>query len=195
MLIPETEITNIKNILKNDGVIAFPTDTVWGMGCLVENKTAVEKIYRMKSREQTKPLILLSSRLEYLLPYVEELPDVAIKLAEKHLPGALTIVVKKSILTPDYITSGFNTVGIRIPDHPVYLELVERAVDTHVLATTSANISGMGAVARKEDVIDTDYVVDDYGIPAKGVESTVITVDEHNNVKMLRKGAITELML
>jgi len=185
----------ISDILKNNGVIAFPTDTVWGMGCLVENEQAVQKIYDTKSREKNKPLILLSSRLEYLLPYIEELPSVAKKLAEKYFPGPLTLVVKKSALTPDYITSGFDTVGIRVPAHPVFCELVEKVVPTHVLATTSANISGMGAVARKEDVISVDYIVDDEGIPFGGEESTVVAVDENNVVKMLRKGAIQELMI
>lgn len=188
-------IQKISNILKSSGVIAFPTDTVWGIGCLVEDEKAVQKIYEMKSREKNKPLILLSSRLEYLLPYVEELPPAALKLAEKYFPGPLTLVVKKSILTPDYITSGFDTIGIRIPAHPIFCELVEKAVDSHVLATTSANISGMGAVARKEDVINADYVVDDCGFPAGGTESSVVSIDEHNNIKMLRKGAIAEIML
>ena len=189
MILPE--IPKISEILKNSGVIAFPTDTVWGIGCLVEDEKTVQKIYEMKSREKNKPLILLSSRLEYLLPYVEELPPAARQLAEKYFPGPLTLVVKKSILTPDYITSGLDTVGIRVPAHPVFCELVGEMV----LATTSANISGMGAAARKEDVINADYVVDDCGFPAGGTESSVVAVDEHNNIKMLRKGAIAEIML
>lgn len=194
MHLKQTEITKISHILQNSGVIAFPTDTVWGIGCLVEKFDAAQKIYSIKSRENTKPLILLGSKLENLLPYVENLPLVAEKLAKKYFPGAITLVVRKSKQTPDYITSGFNTVGIRVPNHPVLLELLNR----HVLATTSANISGQGAVACKQDVItaiNADYVLDDYGFPAGGQESTVVAVDEDNNVKMLRKGAIEHLML
>lgn len=189
------DIVKISSTLKNHGAIAFPTDTVWGMGCLVEDEAAVDKIYETKGRDRSKPLILMSSKIEYLLPYVEELPPVALKLAERFWPGALTLVVKKSKLTPDYITSGFDTVGIRIPAHPVYCELVDKAVESHVLATTSANLSGAGAVARREDVIDVDYVLDDYGFPAGGTESSVVAVDVDNNVKMLRKGAIQDLMI
>jgi len=195
MNLSETEIKTISATLKNHGVIAFPTDTVWGMGCLVEDEQAVKKIYDLKTRDKNKPLILLSSRFEYLLPYVSELPELAKKLAGQYFPGALTIVVKKSVLTPDYITSGFDTVGIRVPEHPVLIEILDKAVDSHVLATTSANISGAGSVARKQDVIDVDYIVDDYGFPAGGSESTVVAVDENNHLQMLRKGAVKHLML
>ncbi len=185
----------ISDILKDNGVIAFPTDTVWGIGCLVESEKAVKKIYEIKKREKNKPLILLSSKLEYLLPYVGKLPPIARELAEKYFPGPLTIVVKKSARTPGYITSGFDTVGIRVPEHPVFFEIIEKALDEPVLATTSANISGMGSVAKREDVISVDYILEDCGFPVGGKESTVVSVDENNNVKMLRKGAIEHLMI
>lgn len=190
MYIYKEEQVTISNILKNNGVIAFPTDTVWGIGCCVENKQAVEKIYNMKSREKNKPLILLSSSLEYLLPYVEEIPPIALHLAEEYLPGALTIVTKKSSLTPDYITSGFDTVGIRIPNHPIFCEMVEKVVIGKVLATTSANISGKGSVSKKEDVIEADYIVDEKGFPVIGQESTIISIDSNKNIKILRQGAV-----
>ncbi len=194
-IIPKQEIIEISRILKNGGVIAFPTDTVWGVGCLAESRSAADKIYLIKKRERKKPLILLGSRLEYLLPYVEALPAKAAELIKKHFPGALTIVLKKSDKTPDYIASGYNTVGIRIPDHPVFLEMIERSVETHILATTSANISGQGAVFDKNNIIDSlgeniDYILDDYGFSAGGGESTVVHIDGCNKIKVLRQGAI-----
>ncbi len=195
MSIPEKEIEKISKALKNDGVIAFPTDTVWGLGCLVRNPAAVEKIYRIKSREKHKPLILLASRLEPLLPYVDPMPELVEKLVKKYFPGALTIVLKKSEKTPGYITSGYDTVGIRVSKHPIFIEMLEKAVKNHVLATTSANISGEKSVSCKNDVEtslgnDVDYILDDYGILAEGKESSVVYIDKDNKIKVLREGAI-----
>jgi len=185
----------IKIILKNDGVIAFPTDTVWGIGCLPENQKAVEKIYSIKSRDTGKPLILLGKNLESLLPYVKELSENAKKIAKKYFPGAVTLVVKKSSLTPDFVTAGFDTVGIRVPECPIFIEMLENCANNRVLATTSANISEMGASSTKEEVIDSigdkiDYILDDFGFIPKGTESTVVSVDEAGIIKVLRQGAV-----
>lgn len=193
----DNEIHDIRQILSRpDGLIAFPTDTVWGVGCLVENKAAVERIYSVKGRDKSKPLILLGSKIEYLLPFIETLPEKAQEIITQYLPGAVTVVLPKSNKTPDYITSGFNTIGIRIPDCPPFLELLDRTVNNHVLATTSANISGMGANKTKLEVQDSignevDYILDDYGFIPKGAESTVLAVNEQNEIKIFRQGAIT----
>jgi L-threonylcarbamoyladenylate synthase len=108
----EQKITDKKQYLtiNKDAVFAFPTDTVWGLGCLIDSKKAVERIYSIKHRDKRKPLILLSSKIEYLLPFTGGLPEMAKELAKRHWPGALTLVVKKSEKTPDYMTSGFDTV-------------------------------------------------------------------------------------
>jgi L-threonylcarbamoyladenylate synthase len=195
MIISTREISKISVTLRKGGVIAFPTDTVWGVGCLVKKQQAVEKIYHIKAREKTKPLILLGSSLESFLPYIETLPSKAEELTERFFPGALTIVLKKSVKTPDYLTSGYETIGIRIPDHPVFIEMLEKAVEGHVLATTSANISGQGAVSGKEKIqaslVDKiDYILNDYGFPAGGEESTVVHVDSNNKIEVLRQGAV-----
>lgn len=193
--ISQEETNKIKNILKNGGVIAFPTDTVWGIGCLPENKKAVEKIYSIKSRDEGKPLILLGKDLESLLQHVEKMPAAAQKIAEKYFPGVVTLVVKKSFLTPDFVTAGLDTVGIRITDCLIFVEMLEKCTENGVLATTSANISEMGAVSTKEEVINSigdkiDYILDDFGFIPKGTESTVVSVDESGTVKILRQGAI-----
>ena len=192
----ETEINKVKvSLNKEDGVIAFPTDTVWGLGCLIENNKAINKIYSIKGRTKNKPLILLGSKIDYLVPYLKEIPSTAQKIIDECFPGAVTIVLKKSDITPLSITSGFYTVGIRIPDCPILLELLNKAVDNHVLATTSANLSGSKAAIFKTDVEKDlgdkiDYILDDYEFLPKGQESTVISIDENNNVEILRQGAV-----
>lgn len=182
----------IKNILDNGGVIAFVTDTVWGLGCLPTSRTAVEKIYDIKKREAQKPLILMSNEVKNLKPYVKEINAKAGELIEKHFPGALTLVLEKSEMTPDYITSGFDTVGIRVPDNAVFKEICQSA-SGQVLATTSANLSHEPSAKTYEQAIQyiggkCDLIIPDFGCSAKGLESTVALVAEHE-IKILRKGA------
>ena len=95
------EEKNIKEILENDGVIAFVTDTVWGLGCLPTSKKAVEKIYEIKNRDSKKPLILMSNSYENLKEYVKPQTIMAKEIIKKYFPGALTLVVNKSVNTPD----------------------------------------------------------------------------------------------
>jgi L-threonylcarbamoyladenylate synthase len=193
--INKEDAEKIKSILEKNGVIAFPTDTVWGMGCLPEKSIAVQKIYSIKERDAKKPLILLGKDIESLLPYVEKFHTNAEKIMQKYFPGAVTLVLSKSEKTPDYLTSGFDTVGIRIPDCPVFIEMLDKCTETGVLATTSANISDMGAVSTKEEVIKSigdkiDFIVDNYGFLPKGLESTVVIVDNAGSLKIFRQGAI-----
>lgn len=177
--------------LKNNAVIAFPTDTVWGIGCLPSNEIACQKIYSIKKRDGNKPLILLGEKIDDFLPYVKEIPPVAQELAKNYWPGALTIIVKKSPLVADYVSSGMETVGLRIPNHPVLLELLHT---TGPLATTSANLSGEPAamnLAQTQDYVGSqvDLIIDDFTIASQGIESTVIIID-NDKYKVLRQGAI-----
>ena len=134
--------SNINKILQNDGVIAFVTDTVWGLGCLPTSEKAVQRIYEIKKREAKKPLILMSDDIYPLLDYVKlPIEKQAQRLIKDHFPGALTLVVEKSENTPDYITSGMNTVGIRVPNNETFANIC-KSIDGRVLATTSANLSG-----------------------------------------------------
>jgi len=142
-------------ILKQGDVLGFETDTVWGLGCLPDDKSAVDKIYEIKGRDRSKPLILMSNALENLMPYVLSVPDYAKVLMEKHFPGALTLIFEKSDLVPDFVTSGKNTVGIRVPNHKGFQKLcleiedskddenkaAAKAKNGAVLATTSLNFS------------------------------------------------------
>ena len=181
----------IIDILKNDGVIAYVTDTVWGLGCLPDNEKAVRKIYEIKHREAQKPLILMSNEIYHLLDYVKPLNKTANKLIKKYFPGALTLVVKKSDKTPDYITSGMDTIGIRLPDNEVFKRICE-IIPNHVLATTSANLSHQPSAKSYAQAYENmhdlaDLVIEDYGYECKGLESTVCGVFE---IKIFRQGEI-----
>ena len=183
----------INEILKNDGVISFVTDTVWGIGCLPTSEKAVDKIYEIKGRDRSKPLILMSNSLEHLLPYVENMSTSQKLFADKYFPGAVTLVMKKAEKTPDYLTSGLPTVGIRVPENSVFSSLCEN-IDGHVLATTSANLSNFPAAKNYNEAVNfigdyVDYVVQNEKDKAKGLESTVVLLID-NNIKILRQGAI-----
>lgn len=183
----------IINVLTNGGVIAYVTDTVWGLGCLPNNESAVKKIYEIKKREAQKPLILMSNDIYPLLDYVKPIPKIGQILIKKYFPGALTIVTDKSENTPDYITSSMSTVGIRVPDNEVFREICE-IIPGHVLATTSANLSHQPSAKTYEQALENmsglaDLIIEDYGYVAKGLESTVVGV-MNNELRIFRQGAI-----
>ena len=192
-MIAEEELLKIKNILENDGVIAFVTDTVWGLGCLPESKKAVEKIYNIKHRDVKKPLILMSYDIYPLIKYLKPMSKTAQVLIKKHFPGALTLVVDKSEETPDYITSGLKTVGVRVPDNEVFSDIC-KYISGHTLATTSANLSNQPPALTYDEAIkyiggDVDYVVKDYGLKANGAASTVAGVIE-DEIRIFRQGDV-----
>ena len=189
-------LKNEKEIIKtleNDGVIAFVTDTVWGLGCLPHSEKAVKKIYEIKKREAQKPLILMSDEVYHLLNYVKPIPKIGQKLIKKHFPGALTIVTDKSDETPDYIISSMPTVGIRVPDNEVFKRICQ-IIPNHVLATTSANLSHQPSAKTYEQALENmgelaDLIIEDYGYEAKGLESTVVGV-MNDELRIFRQGAI-----
>ncbi len=183
----------ILKVLTDGGVIAYVTDTVWGLGCLPNNEKAVKKIYEIKKREPQKPLILMSNDIYPLLNYVKPIPKVGQQLIKKYFPGALTVVTEKNENTPDYITSSMPTVGIRVPDNEVFREICE-IIPEHVLATTSANLSHQPSSKTYEQALENmlglaDLIIEDYGYKAKGLESTVVGV-MGNELRIFRQGAI-----
>ena len=184
----------INEILKNDGVIAFVTDTVWGLGCLPNNEKSVKKIYDIKHREAKKPLILMSYDVYPLFDYVSQpIEKEAQKLIKKYFPGALTLVLDKSENTPDYITSNLPTVGIRVPDNETFSNICKN-IEGHVLATTSANLSGDSPALTYEEAVEyigdkVDLVIEDLGHTAQGRASTVAGFKD-GNVVIYRQGEI-----
>ena len=184
----------IKKVLEHDGVIAYVTDTVWGLGCLPSSEKAVKKIYEIKKREAQNLLILMSNDIYHLLAYVDVIPKKGQQLVKKYFPGALTLVVKKNPdMTPDYLTSGMETVGIRVPDNAVFKEICE-ITPGHVLATTSANLSHQPSAKTYQQAKENmtglaDLIIEDYGHTCKGLESTVAGVFG-DDIKIFRQGAV-----
>lgn len=186
-------IKELNETLKNGGVIAFVTDTVWGLGCLPNSKKGVDKIYEIKGRDRSKPLILMSDKKENLIPYVKNVPENANKLMKEYFPGALTVILEKSEKTPLYITSDKNTVGIRVPNNEFFKQLCS-VIDGHVLATTSANLSNNPSSKTYDEAKQSigeyvDIIFEDYGYTCEGIESTVILANEET-IKILRQGSI-----
>ena len=187
------DFKKINETLENDGVIAFVTDTVWGLGCLPTSEKAVQKIYNIKKRDNKKPLILMSNDIKHLRKYVKPLSIMANELIEKHFPGALTLVVNKSENTPDFITSNMETVGIRVPNNKTFSQICEN-INGHVLATTSANLSNEPPALTYEQTVEylgdkIDLIIEDYGEKAKGKASTVAGIFP-NKFTIFRKGDV-----
>lgn len=188
----QNDIEQITDALQNGGVIGFPTDTVWGLGADPTNEVAIKKIYDLKKRDGNKPLILMSSDIKYLRPFVLEFCEEEERVIHQFFPGALTLITKKSKLTPDYVTSGFDTVGIRIPNHPIFAKVADCS-PCKVLATTSANLSSQPSALKKEDVIkyfgeNLNFVTNDFGYYAENKESTIIKYT--NGWHVLRQGVV-----
>lgn len=187
----EEQFKQYFDCLKKGGVFAYPTDTVWGVGCLPDNEKACRKIYNLKGRDEAKPLILLAASMEDFLPYVDEIPPLAQKMADKYWPGGLTIIVKKSNKLSDYVTAGMPTIGIRIPNHPILLDFL-RMVGP--IASTSANLSGQPAAMNLEETIsnvgnNVNFVLKDFGFVAEGVASTVVFVED-DYYEVFRQGSV-----
>lgn len=183
----------INETLKSGGIVAYVTDTVWGVGCLPNNEKGVEKIYELKHRDTSKPLILMSNEVEHLLPYVKKVGEKAKNCMEKFFPGALTLVFEKSDMTPYFVTSQKETVGIRVPKNKIFQKLCD-IIEGHVLATTSANISGETPAMTYKEAVEkignlVDIVIEDEFDPATGEPSTVAMVTDEKTT-IFRQGKI-----
>jgi L-threonylcarbamoyladenylate synthase len=184
-------------------LVAFPTETVYGLGADACNADAVARIYSVKGRPADHPLIVHVASMEGLGDWADDVPGYAISLARDFWPGPMTLIMKRSELAGDFVTGGQDTVGVRVPDHPVALGLLEafaRAGGKGV-AAPSANRFGNVSPTTAQAVADelSDYLGDadqilDGGPCEVGVESTII--DCTGDVpRILRPGAITEDMI
>ena len=180
------------SILKQGGIVAFPTDTVYGLGAAVNLPQAVARVYEVKARPQNMPLPLLLADKSQIEEVAEPVPPIAWLLAAKFLPGALTMVLFKSKSVPDTVTGGGKTVAIRIPAHPVPLALA-RGVGTPIVGT-SANLSGQPSALTAEEVYTqldgkVDLIIDGGRCPG-GRESTIVDLTGETPI-ILREGAIS----
>jgi tRNA threonylcarbamoyl adenosine modification protein (Sua5/YciO/YrdC/YwlC family) len=181
-------ISRAAETLRNGGVIVYPTDTVYGLGCDITNKKAVERITRIKGRDPKKPMSFVCSDLTHISRYAR-VSNFAYRILKRFLPGAYTFVLEASREVPKMLLTKQKTVGIRIPDHPVALDLVA-ALDNPVLST-SANLTGMEPLGNPDEIADSlgslvDIILDS-GVIAQ-VPSTVVSL-VGDQVEILRVGA------
>lgn len=190
------QIREAGRILKSGGLVAFPTETVYGLGGDALNPESSRKIYEAKGRPSDNPLIVHICRFEDLEPIVAKIPENARKLAEKFWPGPLTMILPKSDRVPTETTGGLNTVAVRMPDNPIALALIEAAGG--YVAAPSANTSGKPSptLAKyvKEDMDGRIDMILDGGALGIGLESTIIDLTSEVP-EVLRPGYITREML
>ena len=184
----------IKNKLNNDGIIIYPTDTVYGVGASIDSLKGLQKIYEAKERNFSSPLIALLSKVEYIekIAIIDEEKKIIIeKLASEFWPGALTIILNKKENVPGIMVSNGETVGVRIPALKLAQDIIESVGG--VLPTTSANISGEKTPRSFEELSEKFKerveVIVDGGKSPLGIESTILDLTK-TLPKILREGAI-----
>ena len=187
----EDTISRAAHILKQGGTVAFPTETVYGLGADALNPAAVRKIFEAKGRPADNPLIVHIASMDSLDKIATDIPPIAFELMDAFWPGSLTLVLKRRSAVPDITTGGLDTVAVRMPDNPVALALIREAGTP--LAAPSANTSGRPSPTTAEHVISDlsgriDAVIDG-GAVEVGVESTVLDVTSDVPV-ILRPGGV-----
>ncbi len=192
MLDIQQQIEQGISILRQGGIVAYPTDTVYGLGASAGIPEAVERVYKVKERPLNMPLPLLLADVSQITSVAEPATPIAWLLINSFLPGALTLVLPKSSSVPDIITAGGTTVAVRIPAHPVPIALIE-GLGTPIVGT-SANLSGKPSPLTAEEVYyqlgsKVDLVIDGGRCPG-GKESTVVDVTGETPI-VLREGAIS----
>jgi len=189
--------------LKNGALIAFPTETVYGLGADASNEKAVARIYEVKGRPQDHPLILHIASIDDINYWATEVSEYALVLARSFWPGPMTLIFKRSENAKDFVTGGQDTVGLRVPDHTLALELLQecKKIGVHAIAAPSANrfghVSPTTAAAVKEEIgayLSAQDLILDGGPAQVGLESTIIDCTG-NAPKILRPGAITQAMI
>ena len=185
-------ISEAAEILKGGGLVAFPTETVYGLGGNGLDKEAAKKIYAAKGRPSDNPLILHVSSIEEVYPLVKALPEKAKKLMEAFWPGPLTLVLPKSDIVPKESTGGLETVALRSPENALTLDLIRAC--GFPIAGPSANLSGRPSPTEASHVFEDlggriEGILED-GAVGIGVESTIVDLSE-NCPTLLRPGAIT----
>lgn len=189
--------------LKAGGIVALPTETVYGLGVDAENETAIARMYEIKGRPKDHPVIVHIAEYQDLSYWTTEIPDYAARLANAFWPGPMTLILPRSGKAKDFITGGQDFVGVRIPAHPIALQLLRnfRELGGHGVAAPSANRFGEVSPTSAQHVIndlgdllgDSDLVIDG-GESVVGVESTIIDCSRALP-RILRLGAITEAMI
>jgi len=189
--------------LRAGALVAFPTETVYGLGADAQNAEAVARIYSVKGRPADHPLIVHIDSIDRMGDWSSDIPEYAIKLARDYWPGPMTLVLKRSDIAKDFITGGQDTVGLRVPAHPLALGLLGAFVKEGGLGIAAPSANRFGAVSPttadavqdelEQYMADTDLILDG-GPSLVGVESTIIDCTG-DAPKILRLGAITKEMI
>lgn len=190
-IVERKELEKVENCLKHGGVVAFPTDTVYGLGVMWDDEEALCRLKLSKGRPENKPIPMMISSIQQIhqVAYMDEKAE---QLAHHFMPGGFTMILRKKEDIPDSVTNGFQTIALRMPDDSFILKLIQKIGKP--LLVTSANLSGMPTGVTFEQVRNDfegniDMIVK--GECAKGVSSTIVDVSD-NTVKMIREGLLTE---
>jgi L-threonylcarbamoyladenylate synthase len=192
----QVEIETAVQALRDGELVAFPTETVYGLGANAQNPVAVRKIFEAKGRPETHPLIVHLDSPRFLHRWVREVPESAMRLAERFWPGPLTMVMPRAANVHDIVTGGQDTVAIRVPSHPMAQQLLTAFGGG--IAAPSANRYGRLSPTRaehvREELGDAVRVILDGGECQIGLESTIVAF-EGQNVRLLRPGGATAVQL
>jgi L-threonylcarbamoyladenylate synthase len=184
-------LTRAVALLNAGEVVAIPTETVYGLAANALNEAAVVKVFQIKQRPEFDPLIIHVSAVNEINKYVEEIPELLMKLAEKFMPGPLTLLLEKKPIIPDLVTSGSALVAVRVPDHPVTAELLKLV--NFPLAAPSANpfgyISPTTALHVHDQLGDKIPYILDGGPCRVGLESTIVGITD-KGLTVFRKGGL-----
>ena len=192
-------LASAAQLLKAGGLVALPTETVYGLGADATNNDAVSRVYKVKGRPADHPLIVHIHSMQSLANWADEIPSYAIALARDFWPGPMTLVLKRSLLAEDFVTGGQPTVGLRVPDHVIALALLSEfaKIGGKGIAAPSANrfghVSPTTAQAVQDEIgeyLDPKDLILDGGACNVGVESTIIDCTS-DAPRILRPGAIT----
>lgn len=190
-----TDVEFAASLICEGKLVAFPTETVYGLGAHALDPLAVARVFDVKNRPRFDPLIVHIADVPSMKKYAIEIPNLARRLADRFWPGPLTIVLKKHDIVPDLVTAGLQTVALRMPNHPLALELIEKSECP--IAAPSANPFGAISPTSAEHVMEQlgdsiDYILDG-GPCTVGLESTVISLayeEGHERPLLLRPGGL-----
>lgn len=193
----DADIAAAAELIKYGFVVGIPTETVYGLGADALNESAVRAVFAAKGRPADNPLIVHIADFSQAEKYAENIPELAYRLAERFCPGPITMVLPKKRIIPNITSGGLDTVGIRVPSHDVMHRII--AESGCPIAAPSANISGLPSPTSAEYVMNDMKgriaAVLDGGASQFGVESTVISFEGEDAVRILRPGAVTREML
>jgi L-threonylcarbamoyladenylate synthase len=184
-------ISEAAEILRSGGLVAFPTETVYGLGANALDPAAIQKVFEMKGRPETSPLIVHVASVEMARGLVTEWPPLAEELARQWWPGPLTMVLPKDSRVPASVTAGLPTVGVRMPNHPLALALIQ-AAGVPVAAPSANRFTGLSPTSADhvKAAFGDAVAVLDGGPCSVGIESTVVAI-EGGELKLLRPGMIS----